>query len=510
MTTHFSTTHLIAFGALALLALGYFFGLLELSPALALAFAGTGGADAGSGGCASCSEGGCGGGSGGSGAGDSGTCGSSTTGCQNCTSSETASGDGSGFSGSTPYLFIQNEAGEYVAENDVMVGYPSTLKASKQVGEEQFDAGKLGFDTYLLPTHTRVSEAGEVSLQLRELEPEESYIKSLVLKRYAVPTGHEVLTNWDHQTAYTYSPELIHKLRYSAQDTSGQECSEDLQPEVAASVKLGVGSRVVVQSKIQPGTKTVHLRIRSVDRDWTPGESTAENSIPSPVSLGRKMASAVTGVGVALSTLFIGGGAGTADDSTELNAFSRLAKTYTVIPRALADTCNSLIIRYYDPLLGSYKQVAVVQPRAHKANDVLVTLPKEAVMFDGSINIEIYATKRHTLEAVSMFAGEVHELKPAEEATASMVTHRDHTGEEHALESNDELHLKPSERATLTFKLTSAVGDSDRLAVVVRGFYTPLSLEAKTEVSDWMSRLDETDRKMMQQKYPLRGYYELA
>ncbi|KKT79335.1 MAG: hypothetical protein UW75_C0016G0001, partial [Parcubacteria group bacterium GW2011_GWF2_44_8] len=97
-----------------------------------------------------------------------------------------SAGGGFGGGGSTPFLSVW-DGKRYKFENDILFGKPTSRFDTKALGQSVYEKGGVVGDIYKIQ-NTVVPKGGYLSFQIREIEPEESYVDYLSLVKVAHPT----------------------------------------------------------------------------------------------------------------------------------------------------------------------------------------------------------------------------------------------------------------------------------------------------------------------------------
>ena len=98
-------------------------------------------------------------------------------------------------------------------------------------------------------------------------------------------------------------------------------------------------------------------------------------------------------------------GRGTQENNTA-NDTRTLADTFGIpIARADAGAGKSLLVEsYFDWDEGNFKLVEIIHPRCKNYSTHAIALPEKAISKTGEVRVRISATKRHYVNAVSLFA----------------------------------------------------------------------------------------------------------
>lgn len=465
-----------------------------------------------------------GGGSGGGGGGDcaSGSC-SGNCGCNtaDCGGGECSSGCGGG--SSTPFLCVWDGT-KYVFENDVLVA-PKTLRGSRAQGEREYARGDITSDTYHIERALIPQSDGSIRLQLKEVEPEESYLDHLALTRLAYPSTAMLVSNPEHNTLYAFDrKELmgthgVEKVKATLVRAQGQTAVEVDPEKKESEIMLEPDEYIELSGTVTTDTSNLFVLVRSRYRDWTAGvisefESTKREMVASPYMLLRsprttlKMLALLTLSGF----IWLGGMGGKHSSGTD---DVRVLGQHFNTPVAHADACHSLVVAYFNWKEHAYREVSIVQPRHYTATLEASSLPPEAVSRTGEVRVRITATKRHAVSLTSLFSAKTRYDNVVVRESLTLTSAKNvRTNEEYTAVLNERnsgayMHIVPSDVVELAFssaRQSVPEGHITSYTFEAAGFYTPLSAEGRVLAGDWVPRLDTEAQSWLREMYSLKDY----
>ena len=221
---------------------------------------------------------------------------------------------------STPFLTVWCGQ-EYVHENDFLFGKPNTAFANYESGLAAYEKG-IGGDTYLLSQNLVPDEEGNLRLQIREIEPEESYIDQLSLlaldlkesERYVVDgnlVDDYVFNTKETQTVSNQTVKHYHKKQDAFTNPKLGYSKLEAEPNRSEAV-LEKDDELIIRvpkSSLNPNTDTFIL-VDSYYRDWSLGDqvpfSTLERFSIGSAALGRNVVTTVAGVAILCTSVLTG------------------------------------------------------------------------------------------------------------------------------------------------------------------------------------------------------------
>ncbi len=410
---------------------------------------------------------------------------------------------------STPFLSVWNGK-KFVHENDFLFGKPNTVFANYKVGLKNYQSG-IGGDTYLLSDTLRADENSKLKMQIRELEPEESYIDKFVIGAIDLkPTEHFVVDGnledsyvFDTEEARSIDGELHHHHAKRNVFTKIEGAYQTLQPQEGDGITMLCGDELIVRvSKAELSIeRDTFILVDSHFRDWTLGSqvpfSRLENFIIQSRALSRDGVVALAGVGALAAMLFLG-------TNNNQNSLAKLLS----VPHSYADyviggdfTPRSLVIAAGDSFEQTYLQTLF--PRYVQATQEVVRIPKEIIarLKDEFLTIRIKATKKHKVQTAFVFQG-TPRVPEVTVLTAEKVAHSTsgHDYTEQLKEKNGTfLHTIPGDVLDVVVKDAPKVeGVTRRYVLRANGFYTRMSAKTASKIgNDWLKRLNPEDRNLL-------------
>lgn len=443
---------------------------------------------------------------------------------------------------STPFICTW-DGSQYNFENDILFGKPNSLFLNKEQGFKDYEAGKVTGDLYKL-NNKIVTESGKVKLQIKEIEPEESYIDYLSLARVTYPKDAELIVNSNFngytifkkkelnekagiykQSVFTHDKNDITTLVNGFSDDSGNE------PH-----KMDAGESIVLKGQVKDKNNPVYFIMGSLYRDWTLGEI-FEHKDTSEIYEGIKdlvkrempirsrfvLVKKVVSLSVTFGLLSVAGGLqglfslGGTHNSEE--GVSKLAGAFGVetahadIPTSGGVTSRSLVVEFLEG--DTFKQVEVVQPRYYQRVFDSIRLPANVIQDDGSITLRVRATKRHHVTSAFLVAPSELVVGREQEYTLSKVVRKgedvDNTSTPQTKFSGGYLHTLPADVIDIEFTPTMSNDSENTLdseyayLLSAHGFYTPLCKESREVAGDWVSKLDDDARSVLESLYTLKN-----
>lgn len=404
---------------------------------------------------------------------------------------------------------------------------PKTLRGSREVGKREYEMGKISSDTYHIERPLIPHEDSVLRLQLKEVEPEESYIDYLALTKVTYPAGAMLVSNPEHSRLHAFARAELEALHNMSEVRAtlvrkGDRVMVSTSPaEAGEELMLEPGEVIEVTGVVAGGEQAnPFVLIRSRYRDWTAGvisefEDTKKELRRSPLSfITSPRVAAKTLALVVLSGFIWLGGLATRESETAKGSAQTLAQHFSV-PTAHADACHSLVVEYYDWNASGYREIAIVQPRHYRATLEAAELPVGSVSRAGEVRVRITATKRHAVSLASLFVAETtYDEEVSRESLALTAARNVRTGEEYTELLNNRLsgeymHIVPSDVVELTFESSQKTvphGYTTTYTLEAAGFYTPLSAEGRAQAGDWVPRLDPEAQQWLREMYALKDY----
>lgn len=409
---------------------------------------------------------------------------------------------------STPFLAVWSGK-KYVHENDFLFGKPNTVFTNYKIGLKNYQAG-IGGDTYLLSSALQADKNGLLKMQIRELEPEESYIDKFEIgaldlkehEHFVVDGNLEDSYVFDTQKTKIMSREMHHYHSKADTFTSVEGAYTDLVPKEGQGITMQTNDELIIRvpkAQLDP-TQDTFVLVDSHYRDWSLGNqvpfSRLENFMIQSISLGRSSTTALAGVALLASVAFVG---------INKSESSTLAKLLSV-PHSYAEyvvgsPTRSLVISAGDSFGQTYLQTLF--PRYVRAAQEVVRVPREVIarLQDDFLTLRIKATKKHKVRTAFVFQGaasapEVKTL-PVQQVINSK-TGTDHT--EQIKEKNSVfLHTIPGDVLDVVIQDLPKVANTTRRYVLrANGFYTRLSAKTSSKIgTDWLESLAHEDRNLL-------------
>jgi len=425
---------------------------------------------------------------------------------------------------STPFLTTWNGF-RYEYENDFLFAKPQSAFSSYEKGIAAYQAG-IGGDTYVL-NNKLVVENGKLKFEIREIEPEESYIDTLSLSTVALKEGEHLVVDGNLKDFYAFDKAETETISNSRVDfietTKGRAKSVTLAYDQLSNTSSEQGLTMAKDDELVVNIpnekletdKDIFILVDSHFRDWTLGEDSVPFSLLEKLSiqtsaLGRRVATTAAGL-VALAGF-------THYDETNSSVMERISK----VPHIVSQTIKSVTgvdIAYADHWggggggYGGRSLVVAAQigdelihletifPRFAQASQEVVKIPKELIakLTDNELLVRIRATKKHIVHAAFAFAtkARVPEVKTLE--LTSAYHHREQKDYSKVLSSKDGnfLRTEPADVVTLTFTAPEQTANQKYL-LTTNGFYTKMSADTKARLGNgWYHRLSTEDRRLL-------------
>ncbi|TXH02067.1 MAG: hypothetical protein E6R05_04690 [Candidatus Moraniibacteriota bacterium] len=444
------------------------------------------------------------------------------------------SGDSSGDTahGTTPFLCVWNGK-RFQFENDVLYGKPTSVFNSPEIGRMYYERGMVTGDLYRIKAPL-VPVTGSFRFQIREIEPEESFIDYLALSRVTYPKEGELVTDSNLEDFYVFQQSDIQNRRGVTQqkvvDHNGVDVAKKLNEEEPHI--MYPNDEIVVEGKVTGERKSslpVYFFLGSHYRDWALGEIEIEEGV---VSFFRKRMQQVfaekqsaqkvmIGLGKTLIlTLILGtmsllassGSRTLSGDANKLSGQEQLAQVFGV-PTARADIVGgrSLIVDYFDGL--KFCRIDIINPRYFQKCLYAIPLPARAVQADGSIRLKIRATKRHHVTEAFLVTPEKMLPYQVEHLALKKVWHQreqcNYTKELGQRRSGDYLHTIPADVVDVEFHIPSSkkrIEENEDYLFQASGYYTPTSRATQKLAGNWVQKLDPESRAVLDTLYSLRDY----
>lgn len=435
---------------------------------------------------------------------------------------------------STPFLCVWDGI-KFVLENDVLINGDSFFETYAQGINAYMPGTAKTRDCYMLKSVQ--PKDGTIAFQIKEIEPEESFIDSVTLSQIAIPAGHMLMQNNNHDGFHIFPKDDVvsqrgitharaHVLGHDSKEiaTSDQEHAEEQFIEEGESVIFRAHVDITHESE-QPV-----LVVMSRYRDWVAGEIAAleenkrDHYIVSPLQMIRSgvllSVAAVLWVAQSISGTF-SDASKQADDANVLAQSFGFRTVHADAPGGggggNSGGGHSLLIAYQSPIDGTYTPLSIVYPRSTKAITDSLIIPREAIAQDGTVCIKITATKRHAISSIAMFVP--REIKTEKDVAQNIVPmrharhHRLNQDVTHDITHTRDgsfLHTVPGDVVDITFESAPNQEQTDmhyHYMLTFDGFYTQLSPDGKKLAGDgWVDKLDSDSRQRLTEMYALGDY----
>ncbi|MEK7178916.1 MAG: hypothetical protein AAB727_01530 [Patescibacteria group bacterium] len=477
---------------------------------------------------------GCADGGGGGGGGDGGdSSGSVSESCGN------GGGQGQG-GGSTPFLCTW-DGEKFTFENDFLYGKPISSFYDIKEGIRLYEDRAIVPDTYKIQNKIHIKN-NRALFQIKEIEPEESFIDHISLSRVVHPRNTELIVDSSFKkfivlenTALAEKEGIISQEIYFNGENFSDTLGDNARMHTQAGREDGyfidpTGDIVEIRGNIRAGDNDTYLLIRSHFRDWTLGEifdmargrkSFSIREIFSDMSP-RSMVK-----GSALAFLILVLGAVTAIGTF----FQRSPREYTLlqaktlsgafdIPRALADVPappggggHSLIVEGWNG--ASFQTIDVFSPRYYQPTLNAIAIPKNVVQDNGDVHIRITSTKRHKIHYTSLIVPREESSYRTETFSVSKAflqrEKRDYATTLNEPYSGEYMHVIPGDIVDVEFPvIPTNIDDNEQESYLLQagGVYTDASEETQRLAGDWVSNLDPEAKSFLQELYSLRRYHD--
>ncbi len=431
-----------------------------------------------------------------------------------------ASAAGTG-AGSTPHV-AYFDGKRFRIENDFLFGKPKSFFVNYNLIKLLYEQGRIGPDLMKF-THPLKKRKGKLALQLQEIEEEETFVDRLELIRVVHPKNTEVVVN-SNFTSYLVvnRKEAEKKIVLPARAMLNNKT--DVKYRFADKAKLWrkpgrsgklyqKGDRLEFSfAGLKPGIPA-HLVVKSQFRDWMMGEeltpriSWQEFSFRKLLHRPAVVRTATAGMGL-LYLIFGKEILGTA--FTSLPIIIGTAASSSCGAGGCTNDCKSIIFSYKNKG-NRYSRFLVHEPRDWREGTEVISLPKEAVMPDGTLSLQADFTKRHRLTLAGVWQEmkqEPHrqELLPVETARHSRL------GDIRQTFSTDKsyAHMLPGDKIDLEFgdlQIQAQLGEQETYLMQSFGFYTALRPEFQNEISGWENRMSYEARTHYRKLRELNNYF---
>jgi len=455
---------------------------------------------------------------------------------------------------STPFLCTWNKE-KFVFENDFLFGKPTSSFDSVEEGEKAYEAGLIEGDLYKIKNELFL-ENKKLKFQIKEIEPEESFIDCLSLFHVTYPKEGELVVDSKFKDFFVFKREALEKAEGIESQVVFDNFDKNINNKITTTLNTldGVEETNVHEMmtddvlkikgvvKKEHQTKPLFFLLGSHYRDWTLGEIFDSNSgykdilkdevlgaftqgSRSPLEILRVGAKAVALV-VVLSVVWVTGftqnvfqaRTGPSDDADS----KRLAVSFGArdaladVPRPPRPPRNrkSLVIEYWNGSI--FKEIDVIQPRYYQPNIDAISVPKEAILDNGEVVIQVTATKRHNVSSALLVSPKEYLPYEIEELKPTKVFHKrenlDHTETIEKEGSKQYLHTIPADVVDIEFEQPQQKNVSplrtEAYLMKSKGFYVPATEASQRTAGNWVEKLDPEAREWLKQMYSLKDYEE--
>ncbi len=432
------------------------------------------------------------------------------------------SSGGSGSGSSTPFLKTWNGK-KYVFDNDFLFGKPNTAFDNYAEGLVAYKAGKIGGDSYFLKNQPK-SENGLLKFQIKEIEPEESFIDSFKLTAVDMPKHFYPVTDGNLKDTYifdttktkTFENQIAHlNFAKNKKVTIVQNVYNCLGPTVAEGkdITLQTGDSIVISLPITSlSDDDTFLLVDSYFRDWTLGNQVPFNTLERVWMQTLKTAKTTPTILVALvmgvfglfsketnadlprysQTGYWGGGGGFSQ-----TGYSSGGGGYTAYNR------RSLVITAKVGNEVVYLQTLF--PRYVQASQEVVRIPAELLKkaVGGVLEVCIAATKKHKVRSTFLFTGKTADEEVTFTELEMVSAIKTSTNKDYAagLAKKDGNFLRTAPSDVINVEIKDAQhkdGYVRHYLLKADGFYTKMSKHTKDLMGDkWYARLDGDSKKLL-------------
>lgn len=366
---------------------------------------------------------------------------------------------------------------------------------------------------------------GKIKLQIQEIEPEESHFNWIQLKRVLHPVNTELIVDSEYRKFFIVNKKLFENA-IVLPETENSDASRivhkkylwERSPELGSSLQFDRENKLELKFKNLDLQKIPHLVIKSWYRDWVLGieeDWESRTSLASWISknrfeftraflflvlafLGTWLSKGKGGQGLAILPYFIGSGGcdgGACGDG----------------PGSVG--C-SFIYEYKD-WKGDYARCTVSEPRVWAYNTEVIELPREAVQPDGTLELRIHSSKRHTLGFAGLVQGiERMAQSPMSEEYLDLTKAFHNRLNKDVASSLNSYHGEyvetiPGDIIDIEFerpKTNLKLGEKETYVIRASGFYTPLRKENRAKAGDWQSKISLEAKERLRSVKKLSAY----
>lgn len=414
------------------------------------------------------------------------------------------------FSTSCPFLAVWNGS-EYVHENDFLMGKPTTAFQSEALGRDAYAAG-IGGDTYLLSDTVRAEE-GSLRVQIREIEPEQSFIDTFALyavdlkaNEHLVVDGDLTQTHvFDMSAVQTVPGQTLHHFVAKRGEMLRANISYDqlVTPADGPETVLETNDELILKIPVSElHACDTYILVDSYFRDWTLGDlvplSYYDVVRQKSRSFGRAALATVAGVMAYTGVSFFSG--------------NHTGNESSGTPIAYADTphggggggsssgSKSLVVTA--EVNGESHYLQTIFPRFVRSTQEVVRIPRELIEgADNMITVRIRATKKHVVRAAFVFTGAARAatLQPLRLVRALRTKTGDDVTTQLQEKDGSFVHTTPGDVIDVILADAPHAGaDRRRYILKAHGFYTRLPQAAEAAYKKEMyPKLSTADRALL-------------
>lgn len=419
-------------------------------------------------------------------------------------------GGGAGGGGaSCPFLTVWNGK-KYKYENDILFSKPASLFDTFKKGMAAYEKGLSG-DTYFFSQEPHV-ENNEIRFQIREIEPEQSYVDQITLSAVELPRDSVPLVNTSLDTYHVFDTNISKPEQSSYVHSAKNGRTRVFRPvteTLSSSARPEEGTLLMKDDELLLSVDSTHLNtnkplylvVESYYRDWTLGEqipfSLTEKAFFQSAVFSRQTVTPIVMAGL------LAVGVGTTD-RTSTDPVPEDIQSFFTIPHASADDTTgddgkSLIVSTQDET--SLTHIATIFPRHLTPTKEIVEIPRSALTQTrtGTCTLRIRATKTHKVTGAFVFQGNERSIQETPLKTTKAFHRRLNTDLSDTVSRKDSqmMSLLPGDIVDVSVRQNKKATPGHRLAYVLRahGFYTPL--EDRTHNSNWYRSLDRASKKIL-------------
>jgi hypothetical protein len=407
------------------------------------------------------------------------------------------------YTSSTPFLTVWDGT-QYVFENDFLFGKPNTAFNTYDQAIAAYQAG-IGGDTYVLKNIPH-AEDGVIKMQIKEIEPEESFIDSFGITAVDVPSTYYAVADGNLTDLHVFDTNAVQQIEqqmhvYTARTGIFAKVAGAYQTlggtQEGKDITLHTGDELLITTPINKEYDTdLWLLVDAHFRDWTLGNQVPFSALEQFQIQMRTLATAVPtlALGAVLATL--GASSAQADTPYSQSTYSGYVQS--------AYAPKSLVVTAEVGTHATYLQTLF--PRYVQASQEVVRIPKEIVKLAlGSVlTLRIKATKKHKVRAAFLFAADT-QSDASYTKTPLAITQMEHArtktdvAQQVQVQDHSFVHTIPGDTISVTLQDAPQEQGTQRFYVLnATGFYTRISERTKKETQGgWYGHLDKEGRRLL-------------